>query len=42
MPLEVFCERQTDMVMAFLNERGVMKGNVMVDGELEALKKMYI
>ena len=40
--LDIFCSRQTDVVRAFLNERGVMKGEVFVDGELEALKTMYI
>ena len=40
--LDVFCARQTDVVRAFLNERGVMKGDVFVDGELESLKKMYV
>ena len=38
----MFCGRQTDVVEAFLNERGVMKGNAFVDSELEALKKMYV
>ena len=40
--LDVFCERQTDVVQAFLNERGVMKGKLFVDEELEALKTMYV
>ena len=40
--LDVFCARQTDVIKAFLNERGVMKDGVFVDGELEALKTMYI
>jgi len=34
--------RQTDVIQAFLKERGVMKGDVFVDGELEALKKLHI
>jgi len=40
--LDVFCARQTDVIRAFLNERGIMKGDVFVDEELEALKKMYV
>jgi len=40
--LKVFCKRQTEVVPAFLNERGVMVGNVFVDAELEAPKKMYV
>ena len=40
--MKVFCKRQTEVVPAFLNERGVMVGNVFVDAELEAPKKMYV
>jgi len=40
--LDVFCARQTDVSMAFLNDSGVMNGNVFGDDELEALKKMYV
>jgi len=40
--LDIFCARQTDVIMAFLNERGVMKGKVFGDEELEALKTMYV
>jgi len=38
--LDVFCWRRTDVIKAFLNEHGIMKGNVFVDAELEALRKM--
>ena len=40
--LDVFCKRQTEVIKAFLNERGVMRGDVFADCELEALKKMYV
>ena len=40
--LDVLCGRQTEIVKAFLNERGLMMGEVFVDAELEALKKMYV
>jgi len=40
--LDVFCARQSDIIMAFLNERDLMKDDVFVDPELEALKTMYV
>jgi len=40
--LAVFCTWQTEMIVAFLNERGIMAGNVIVDSELEVLKMIYI